>query len=315
MATPYVRNKWIFDVNNRLPCNATIWQQAESNRLLMIWQLKEKLKTVGWSVSGSRTSSTGAIDGVDRWISSANLMAAAWIILQHPSLGQIMISSDSSGFYPFSIHMSPKSLYTWSGSLSSLPSAVDQVFLSSSYCDGGNSTYSDLVWHMLYDVGQTKYRIIIQQNNINYAYISFEILNRLGVVGTFQGSSDSDVLSYTRLFTTGSSIYGFAGRKSNNDLVVGQYSTYMYYNTNTGIAVGENYSLNEISGEIDLLDISATASGSWCGRCGIIEDVWASTTIVPNGTTYPHNVPYLKRKFIQFGSLVFPWNGIVYEGA
>lgn len=57
----------------------------------------------GWSVAGSCNSSVAGMDGVDRWVTGANIImgsgAHSWIVFRHATIGDILISGfNASGF-------------------------------------------------------------------------------------------------------------------------------------------------------------------------------------------------------------------------
>lgn len=88
MAAPAHSKTWTYSFNNMLEMTTTATLSSQGN----VWKIKEVLKALGWTVIGSCNSTTAGMDGVDRWVTSANVTfngsAHSWIVFSNSTLAQ-----------------------------------------------------------------------------------------------------------------------------------------------------------------------------------------------------------------------------------
>lgn len=151
MALPTLTKTWIID-----PCNRITYVSLLDTMQRYLYQIKEFLKANGWTVKGSASAGTGAMDAVDRWTVStdvtprATVAAAsqAWIVLTSSGSGVDLClnfrgSTDDICRQAFS----PGGLYVAAGTPNQQPTATDEVEV-----DGfgqsviGNQTSGDRLW-------------------------------------------------------------------------------------------------------------------------------------------------------------------------
>jgi hypothetical protein len=89
---PVLEKSWYFNVNQFLYSQPGTQLNAQQ----LLWTIKQSFLSSPenpWQVVGSSNSVVGALDGVDRWIATTNLVwgndgaAHSWIVLHQPALG------------------------------------------------------------------------------------------------------------------------------------------------------------------------------------------------------------------------------------
>lgn len=321
MALPAITKTWTFDVNNSLPTSGVFLTDSQK----LLFDLKTYLLSVGWTVKGSCNSVNYGMDGVDRWVTYANLVfdglagVRAWIVLKapvvlSPNLEIMFHCGGTTVLYPGV----DKGLYafiqgSWTGftggTTNSWPTAPTAVTLVSNSPDisygrwHGTSSYTafSCVRHAMSAIDGTT-RIIVCKNNAVLFHWSFEKL----IGSTFADPS--------MIFMAQGNQYAPAYTHWNDVAVFHNYSEASlasYYLTAEGYGaamVGKNItSQSDRGGGYWMGGVGvASASAGQRGRHGIIGDLWWGTTGLGYGTTIPDDGT---KQFVQFNDMIFPWNG------
>jgi hypothetical protein len=203
MTLPTVQKTWTFSVNNTRYYYDDTW-----DRRTVTYQIKEWLKSVGWTVRSSSNSSSVSNSGTDYWTSGGSLnynnynSARSWIVLRAPAAFaanfDIMLDCSNNGngsgwsYNPTLMHIrscqngynlngttsvrptpvaSPEHVYCWGGAGDSSYQASGGQFLGRS--DWGY-TYR---WHAMSTSDQKQFRIFICFNGYCQTILLFERLD------------------------------------------------------------------------------------------------------------------------------------------
>jgi hypothetical protein len=100
----------------------------------IMWEVKEALKTVGWTVAGSNDGTTAGMDAVDRIDSPSKISfttnGAWWIVMKAPAgwgNGEYLMTSNAGGFGATNVRtaVSISGAYT-GGNTTTIPTATDE---------------------------------------------------------------------------------------------------------------------------------------------------------------------------------------------
>lgn len=150
MTLPIVAKSWIITPNNRI---LFVSVADTTQNLLFGW--KAFLKTNGYTVKGSASGGTGAMDGVDRWTNAAAVTprgalssnSQAWIVLTDGNGADISICWQGNADEQARIAFSPTGIYVAAGTPQNQPTAADeQAFITGNTTIHSASTSADRVW-------------------------------------------------------------------------------------------------------------------------------------------------------------------------
>jgi len=306
MALPTKNKTWQFDVNQII--YGTTEEECIDNLFLALKNSLKNFVSSPWTVWGSSNSvSVNTGGGIDYWVNESNLVhssaAHSWIVLESINGTQLCIDLNSTTKYNGSIIFSPGGLFT-GGSTSSGPTASDQYTMVNS-----SNLYSSGVitsrLHILHSTDGYCTRIISYTNNQPRLFIICDVPHEpipgwSNQVFTYKYNISSS-LSYN-LYNDNSNVYTRIG-STNLDL----------YCTSEGFVnamIGENMIYaDDDTGEWAMSPIGLVSTASpHRGRKGSLVDIWWGSTAISGGSTYPDDT---SRQFVQFGDLIFPWNGSV----
>lgn len=151
---PTVAATWTIVPNVRLTYGASSTVQGVMQAYA--FSIKGFLKTtMGYTLKGSCSAGTGAMDGVDRWTTAADVTprnsgaggSQAWVVLTDGNGVDICLSYNSSANDIFRMAISPGGLYVVAGTPNQQPTAIDEVFdvATTSWVNATPSL--DRVWH------------------------------------------------------------------------------------------------------------------------------------------------------------------------
>jgi hypothetical protein len=149
MALPTVVKTWTISPNNRI----TFVSLLDTTQRYALG-VKNFLKTNGYTVKGSCTAGTGAMDGVDRWTVSTDVTprgtisaaSQAWFVLTDGNGCDLLLDFQGGTDDVFRVAFSPTGVYVAAGTANNAPTATDeQVILSTTWIAATAS--ADRLWN------------------------------------------------------------------------------------------------------------------------------------------------------------------------
>lgn len=268
--------------------------------------------SAAWTCPGSSNGTgTGALDAVNRWASIANLVWASagsnhgWIVLKQSAIGasgglQMCIDLSNANSANFTIVFSANAGFT-GGTATARPTATDEKAYSLSWFSGSVST----VLHVWGSTDGTIVHACVFSANV--CVWNFHASNPANAISGWshasvfwsQGNGNCNLASALYAAANASSVIGssvcamfLTGEASNNVLLEATMS------------FADDDTSEWPFGPIGLY----TATASHRGRKGTIVDLWWGSQTAANADNYPADNT---RQFVQFGHLIFPWNGSV----
>jgi hypothetical protein len=260
-----------------------------------------------WVVVGSSNSVAAALDGVDRWVTDANLVwnqpggAHSWIVLRNPSIPNyhVLLSCNPlSGGSPNSFRVGSCAAGYTGGTTLNDPTGTDSGYTLLNGGSGGSAWINVAVdfasrWSVMQSTdGQCTRVVMFAVGNMQYFW-AFDKLNFL-TLGT-PGAANTGV---TLAHTTG--IANFAGITAQNGV---SCTIAQSYESQSNLTIQ-----SEISGTWDIFPVAAVGSTvGGRGRIGVFQDMWIGSTAIAPGDGYPAAGP---AHFIQVSAqgLIIPWN-------
>lgn len=151
---PTIAATWTIVPNVRFTATASSTTQDVMQAYVL--SIKNYLKTtMGYTLKGSCSAGTGAMDGVDRWSVAADVTprnngaggSQAWVVLTNGDGMDICLSYNSSANDIFRIATSPGGLYVAAGTPNQQPTAIDEVFDVATTTWVNATASLDRVWH------------------------------------------------------------------------------------------------------------------------------------------------------------------------
>lgn len=273
-----------------------------------------------WTVVGSGNSTAAGMDGVNRITASTNFVwsisgARTWIVLK-----QVGVAANFQVCFEFGYNatpvergvrviISPSAGFT-GGSTTLRPTATDEhVVLSNGQVIPNAVNTTDpfpLALHAMQTTDGSITRLIFYYRQVASTIISFEKpadavagWNIPYICAT--SFSQGGTLTYSTYYTNANAHSSQAGA----------FSMHMSVEGYAGNAIGNG--LNSVPNEFSL-EWPITPMGLICptaprrGRHGRVVDLWWGSTFHIDGTCYPGDGT---RQFVQFGHMIFPWNGTI----
>lgn len=157
MGFPAVTQTWIISGNNRYSFPVGGSSTVQGCMQTFAFSIKAFLKTNGYTIKGSCSAGTGAMDGVDRWTSAASVTprnngaggSQAWVVMTDGNGVDICMSYNSTADDIFRFAFSPGGLYVAAGTPNQQPTASDEVPVwNNSITMVGTGITRDRVWHL-----------------------------------------------------------------------------------------------------------------------------------------------------------------------
>lgn len=317
---------WQFDINNA----AAIDISTLDNNQKTLFAIKDALVSftfASWTVALSSDSvSSGSSD---LWVNSGDIVwntgNHSWIVLRKPTTGsQVLISCDQANSEDLIMSWSPGGLFT-GGTISTDPTATDQVTLQASgnWCGGLTSFYSFVhVWHT---ENGSRTRVVVSSGltsaTLNLLWIFDEIIpipdnwsNSPEVVCIFEG------LDTATRFESGSMsdvpVIGNAAKSwddtSTFDIGIFTlgYDSVNDFNGENWISVNEmgdfgNKLNNDAPFAMAPLGVMSEEAG-FTGIHGFFDDLFVGHKD-RSGSTYP--ISTTVKLWAQAGDVIMPWPG------
>lgn len=308
MTLPTPEKTWDFTYVNQ-DINTTGDVQSDFRRLC--WKIKDAcLKNPLWAVKGSSNTTTGLMDGADRWpttvvggFSGYDNQAHPWMVLRRTDVQFEMLIDCYGNVYGPSAASIAFSRAGFSGSGGASPTATDKyTVVSGAWTPLSTSVPWDISFHNAFSTDGHCQRIWIMYANAVSMFFSFERTKNApaGLTNPFAGCYVKGTPSYANL--NDSTAYA---RTTSNDLLgTCYYATEGYVNG----MLGERLTVpNDISGEYAISPISIVSETSnMRGILGNVYDMWFGISNAANGDGYPSDG---SRAFMTLDDLVIPWNG------
>lgn len=333
MALPSLLKTWCISPNNVIVPGATAVDTCKA-ALLRIKKALIGDPSLTWLSSapssafvvvGSSNGITAGMDGVDRWNSVSDVVAASgpnphsWVVLRSTSIAtkfEVLIKcNDTSAVYgnPAAILISENAGFT-GGSTTAGPTALDQQNAKTSYwLNYGNYQRTYHFW--ISSDGQCV-RFAEMMNGYVTSFYSFEKCNADAdvvasgwshpwlVKGASIGSSSlpsANIIQYNEMYQTGGIVR--AG---------GVAATFKYTGegmNNLSAALNNlGDSPNVFTGAYHLYPMGvASTDAAFRGRQGTVFDMWWKPLGMTSGDTFPANLS--TKQFVVMGDIVLPWTG------
>lgn len=211
--------QWVF--NQAVTTGGTSVADHKANAL-KLKNLMIGMALSPWTVSGSSNSVAAGMDGVDRWVTSANIVAAnegtahSWIVLRQTGVGQtfeFLFNFGKTNANAAQADMMVSAVGFTGGSITARPTALDEAYLTDSNLNGGAPWFNNsgsgfsTRWNIHQTTDGSQTRLIVFQAGTPVFFLSFDKLTgaRTGITNpwaaTWSSGSTSDCL--TSSITTG----------------------------------------------------------------------------------------------------------------
>jgi len=286
-----------------------------------------------WTVAGSSSFAllAGAMDGVDRWSTIADLRWSSslsgqrsWIVLQNSQLGiQLLFDCynsanfDGAGAQAF---VAPVGTPFTGGSVTARPTSAAEVQILSGTAttrggwgsgDDTNTPRTYLV-HIQHSADGKATRVVTIFNGVTIGFWLFdEIVDTPGLVLTHpwvarieqSGTDDTDSITLATTYD-GAHTAGRSNAGAKVDYYLAQPSSAW-----RNLSASELLTTpNPYDGRLTLSEVGlACQTAGWTGFFGRVADLWYAPTAGYTGRGYPAS----SNALVQFGVLVFPWDGSV----
>lgn len=298
-------------INQTHAASGTFLTDAQTVMLALANSLLTLGGSAAWTCVGSSNGTgTGALDAVNRWASIANLVWAiagsnhGWIVLKQSAIGasggiQICFDLVGSNAANVTFAISANAGFT-GGTATARPTATDEAVFSVSWFSSSVSTVLH-VW------GSTDGTVVhAQVFSANVCQLNFHASNPANAISGWshacvywiQGSGNCNLASTlyqaaaARGVITAVCSFLLTGEAVNGILIEAQ------------MTFADDDTAEWPFGPIGLY----TSTASHRGRKGTLIDLWWGSQTATNADNYPADNT---RQFVQFGHLIFPWNGSV----
>lgn len=321
MPMPTPVKTWNWDVNNRV----TFTTMLTVNQTLLL-EMKNYLKTQGFTVKGSSNSVAAAMDAVDRWVVATDIVRGSgttnvqsWIVLEHAGMGgaEILIAYQGGAVENAKWAWSPGGIWTIAATPTHQPTATDEVSLGTTWDPGTASL--DRLWDGWVSTDGAVIMFTIARNNSFERWIGIGMIDSQ-VVGT--GATFSPPIFGFTLSAAQKDVTNFSSLGTNKVARVLTTESVTAVNASCGAGT-EGYS-SQLQGNraAYLSKLQRDASGNptallmpasvWTetagveGKLGNMYDVWSALNTAADGTTYPPT----DLDFMQIGDWLVTWDGV-----
>jgi hypothetical protein len=339
MGYPTVTKTWTASPNNRyrFPVGSgTVLGCMQA----FAFSIKTFLKvTMGYSLKGSCSAGTGAMDGVDRWNSASDVTprnsgaggSQAWVVLTDGNGVDICFSFNSSSDDVFRLAFSPGGLYVAAATPNQQPTATDEVpvWNNAAITWVGVTASRDRVWHLLGSSDKRMFRCVLYRLSLPICTIGVEQITSSvvspstfspavwgwaymndprfsGSVGGLMSQGQSPPVNggggIARVTTPGGGTKNAViGGGGRHFASIGGPTTASFTVARPELQGGTGLVWVPLTG------VSETANA--CGKLGTRIDCWAVYTPTPTGLP-SQGEQFFDRGFISIGGMVVPWDGI-----
>ena len=311
---------WQFDVNQVFSST-----DGPTVRKELLFRIKESLIGFArspWVVVGSSDSVTAGMDGVDRWLTPANIVNGSggspqsWIVLEQPGLGGMQLQLGVAWGPDIAVgrvRVSQTGAYVGS-SITAQPTAADEKNILPSQQYFGNYSISpsvgaDVVLHVMQST-DGKCTRIVSINTRDQKVGCFAMFDE--VVDPTPGWSPAILSGWDGLYSNHE--LNYAGRYDTSTQMFGEHAGTQMEFRMTSMGVGSNPMGKVLPGRsVDDNDdwpimgiglVSFTAGKT--GRHGRLVDLFFGMDNAPDRMIYDAELG-AKQTLAQLGDMVFPW--------
>lgn len=323
MALPGIEKVWQWDgLNRSVPLSGS---NATTQAKKVFIEIKAGLlafPTLPWTVVGSCNAVAFGLDGVDRLLTTTDIVTSSsgnrsWIVLRQPATGlQICVEFNASSAVDATFVLSPSAQFT-GGALNARPTATDEIVMRDTSTSWLRSSLSNVdftvhVWHS--QLGKNTMVAVIRTSNLQLS--SLWVFGEAGgatsgwtipLIGFVRGGVSADV-SPTMMVSNTDPIKARGPSGLMNLRAIIRATRHLTSGIN-----GPDYSFNTLTAPngftskyhvwpIGLLSMATGMKG--CR--GRIVDLWVGTVPPVSGSRY-----YETKGFRQFANFIFPWNETV----
>jgi hypothetical protein len=240
-----------------------------------------------------------------------------WMVMKQTGMGtnfQFLIAhrnfTGSGSENMFYLSISRSAGYT-GGGVQTIPSATDEIVLQ---INVGN-TFSQIGFgrmHVMQSTDGKNTRVFMHVSNVCQGLIIIENASQPTAAWTQPFvviSSTTDLSGSLSSKPTYANLFAAATLSGKmNGLIFNPYIATEGANNSPIGAVAP--AANDLTGDyiMSSLSLDSLTIGGTRGRIGLLDDMWGGSTGILEGSTYPGDAT---RQFIQFGNMIFPWNGSV----
>ncbi len=182
MGYPVVTQTWTISSNNRYTPFVSLLTAMQTYAL----GLKNFLKTTMlYTVKGSCSAGTGAMDGVDRWTlisdvtprNNGSAGSQAWFVLTDGNGVDICLSFNAASDDIFRLAHSPGGNYVAAATANQQPTATDECFNSATSSWIGATASGDRIWHFWGSSDKKMFRAAIYRAQVVSSILGVEKIN------------------------------------------------------------------------------------------------------------------------------------------
>jgi hypothetical protein len=139
----------------------------------LLFGVKDFLKnTGGYTIKGSCSSGTGAMDGTDRWTSTSTVTpratasntSQAWVVLTDGNGADILFTYQGSTDDVARISYSPNGIFVVAGTANNQPTATDELVITSATSLVDSTASADRVWNGWVSSDKKHFRVNIARS-------------------------------------------------------------------------------------------------------------------------------------------------------
>lgn len=314
MALPTKLKTWSYSPCVQVPGTGNITTIVQP----MILGIKNAIKAMsGVTVKGSSNSVAGAMDGVDRWTLSTNLVAAgngvahSWIVLTLANMGgvDLMICWDSTQYESCRFKWSPGGLYTGGNATTNPTSSGSDEQDAATTVDSNSNQGQDRRYSVgVSSDGSALWWWAARANTINFGFL-MQLASTLVVAPSVWTPA---VFSWSwgsrpTAVSAGTIKARAAGTGAATNIAGGfGYETFSGQSSPGSQALAGTSDMNGSTGimiqPLSMWSLTATAKGKY----GNVYDLWYGLSSAADGDTYPNDAT---RQFVHVGVFVYPWDG------
>lgn len=169
MALPVTSTSYSFQINQRIS-----FVSLNDTSARFMFGVKVKLKANGYTVKGSCDGTTGAMDAVDRWSTSANAAtrgaaagnAQSWIVLTDSNGVNVLLAYQGASDDVYRVSFSPGGLFVAAGTPNQQPTATDEQVICATTSLVGATASSDRVWNCVVRTDNKGFRVNIARQGV-----------------------------------------------------------------------------------------------------------------------------------------------------
>jgi hypothetical protein len=312
MALPTKLKTWLYTPCVQVPGTGNIQTIVQP----MMLGIKNAIKAMsGVTVKGSSNSVAGAMDGVDRWTLSTNLVAAgngtahSWVVLTLANMGgvDLFIGWDSTTYENCRFKWSPSGAYA-GGNATTNPSAADEQDPVTLVDVNSNQTQDRRYSVAVTTDGSALWWWAARASTISFGYLMQLASSVVAVPATWSPAVFSWSWSARPTAVTAGTFKARATGSGSVTNVTGSfgYETFNGQGAPGSQALSGTSDMNGSTGimiqPLSFWSSTATAKGKY----GNVYDLWYGLSSAADGDTYPNDAT---RQFVQVGPFVYPWDG------